>query len=171
MRYTDETILAIDPGLRELGFAVLDGPILVTHGVLGLRLVAKQRRLEVAKRYLHGLLRTHRPGVVVAEKTYRHPLPWLDQLHQLTRSAMNLATRHDAMFAMYAPQAVRATVAGNGKARKPEVAVAVGHRFPSLRIHLTQDRRWKENYWQNMFDAVALALHHQATATPPSRGR
>ncbi len=43
---------------------------------------------------------------------------------------------------------------------------AVAHRFPSLRVYLTQDRRWKEGFWQNMFDAIALALHHQATHPP-----
>jgi Holliday junction resolvasome RuvABC endonuclease subunit len=105
------------------------------------------------------------------EKTYRHPVPWLDQLNQLSRSAKNLATRQNAEFAMYSPQSVRAAVAGNGKAKKPEVAIAVAHRFPSLRVYLTQDRRWKERFWQNMFDAIALALHHQKATKPPSRSR
>jgi Holliday junction resolvasome RuvABC endonuclease subunit len=66
---------------------------------------------------------------------------------------------------------VRATVAGNGKAKKPEVAIAVAHRFAQLRFLLTQDRKWKERLWLNMFDAVALALHHQALTQPPSRSR
>lgn len=43
--------------------------------------------------------------------------------------------------------------------------------IPQLRLYLTQDRRWKEKFWLNMFDAVALALHHQALTKPPSRGR
>jgi hypothetical protein len=51
------------------------------------------------------------------------------------------------------------------------VAIAVAHRFPQLRVYLTQDRRWKEKFWLNMFDAVALALHHQALGKPPSRSR
>jgi Holliday junction resolvasome RuvABC endonuclease subunit len=170
MRTKTDTILALDPGLRDLGYAVLHGRRLVTSGVVGLRRVPKDARLAIARRNVRTWLRTHRPDVVVVEKTYRHPLPWLDQLHQLTRSARNLATRQRATFAMYAPQRVRATVAGNGKARKPEVAVAVAHRYPSLRVYLTQDRRWKERYWQNMFDAIALALHHQA-AQPPSHSR
>jgi Holliday junction resolvasome RuvABC endonuclease subunit len=74
-------------------------------------------------------------------------------------------------FAVYSPQQVRATVAGNGKAKKAEAAIAVALRFPQLRVYLTQDRRWKERFWQNMFDAIALALHHQAAMKPPSRGR
>lgn len=170
MRSKTETILALDPGLRDLGYAVLHGRRLVASGVLGLRRVAKAARLPSARQHVRSWLRTHRPDVVVVEKTYRHPVPWLDQLHQLSRSAKNLATRQHADFTMYSPQSVRATVAGNGKAKKHEVAIAVAHRYPSLRVYLTQDRRWKEHYWQNMFDAIALALHHQATH-PPSRGR
>lgn len=171
MRKTPDTILALDPGLRDLGYAVVRGRRIVTSGVLGLRRVPKEDRLAIARKNVRSWLRTHRPDVVVVEKTYRHPLPWLNQLHQISRSARNLATRQHAKFAMYSPQNVRATVAGNGRAKKPEVAVAVGHRFPSLRVYLTQDRRWKERYWQNMFDAIALALHHQSTTQPPSRSR
>jgi len=98
-------------------------------------------------------------------------VPWLNELYGLARSAQNLATRQHARFAMYSPQRVRSTVAGNGKAKKSEVALAVAQRFPTLRVYLTQDRRWKERYWQNMFDAIALALHHQSTLNPPSRSR
>ncbi len=171
MRTKTDTILALDPGLRDLGYAVLHGRRLVTSGVVGLRRMPKLERLPSARKHVRSWLRTHHPNVVVVEKTYRHPVPWLDQLHRLSRSARNLATRQHADFTMYSPQSVRATVAGNGKAKKPEVAVAVAHRFPSLRVYLTQDRRWKERYWQNMFDAIALALHHQSATQPPSRGR
>jgi Holliday junction resolvasome RuvABC endonuclease subunit len=170
MRTTNDTILALDPGLRDLGYAVVRGRRILSSGVLGLRRVPKDDRLAIARRSVRSWLTTHRPDTVVVEKTYRHPLPWLNQLHQISRSARNLATRRHAAFTMYSPQSVRATVAGNGRAKKPEVAIAVAHRFPSLRVYLTQDRRWKERYWQNMFDAIALALHHQATQ-PPSRSR
>jgi Holliday junction resolvasome RuvABC endonuclease subunit len=171
MRTTTDTILAIDPGLRELGYAVVRGRRLITSGVLGLKRLPKEHRLDAARDHVRAWLKTHHPDVVVVEKTYRHPVPWLNQLHQISRSARNLATRSHAAFATYSPQSVRATVAGNGKAKKPEVALAVAHRFPSLRVYLTQDRRWKERYWRNMSDAIALALHHQRVTQPPSRSR
>jgi Holliday junction resolvasome RuvABC endonuclease subunit len=116
-------------------------------------------------------MRTHRPDAIVLEKTYQHPVPWLNDLHRISRSARNLATRRGITFAMYAPQSVRQHIAGHGWAKKPEVAVAVAHRFPQLRVYLTQDKRWKEKFWLNMFDAVALALYHQALSKPPSRSR
>jgi hypothetical protein len=60
---------------------------------------------------------------------------------------------------------------GNGWAKKREVAAVIAARHPSLRVYLTQDRKWKERYWQNMFDAIALGLHHQLLIKPPSRDR
>ena len=168
----NDTILAIDPGLREPGLAVLSGRRLLVHETLWLRDTPRRERLAVIQAAVARLARTHHPAAVVVEKTYRHPVPWLDDLHQITLAAKRLARRTGSEFATYSPQAVRRTVAGYGKARKPEVALAVTHHFPQLRVLLTQDRRWKERFWLNMFDAVALALHHQAlTHQPPSRSR
>ena len=165
------TILAIDPGLRDLGYAALSGRKLLAAGVIALRLLPRSTRLAEARHRIAALVTAHHPGVIVVEKTYHHPLPWLDELHHITISAKRLAARRRLRFATYAPQAVRHTVVGNGRAKKAEVAVAIAHRFPQLRVHLTQDRRWKEAFWLNLFDAVALAIHHQAKHQPPSRSR
>ena len=171
MPHRDQLILALDPGLRDLGFAVLAGRKLLARDVIALRSFPKEQRLHEARSRIAALVATHRPRAIVVEKTYRHPVPWLNELHRITLSAKKLASKRRITFATYAPQAVRQTVAGNGRAKKPEVAIAVAHRFPQLRVYLTQDRRWKEKFWLNMFDAVALALHHQALTKPPSRSR
>ncbi len=168
---TSAPILAIDPGLRDLGYAVLAGRRLVARDVIGLRSLPKTRRLREAKQRIAALARAHRPGAIVVERTYRHPVPWLNDLHRITRAARRLAAKRRITFATYAPQAVRQSVAGHGWAKKSEAALAVAHRFPQLRVYLTQDKRWKERFWLNMFDAVALAVHHQSAAHPPSRSR
>jgi Holliday junction resolvasome RuvABC endonuclease subunit len=171
MPKTKHPILALDPGLRDLGYAVLAGRQLVARDVIPLRLVPRARRLSEAKARIIALARAHHPKTIVVEKTYRHPVPWLNDLHRITQTARRLAAKKRLAFATYSPQSVRLSVAGHGWAKKSEVAIAIAHRFPSLRVYLTQDRRWKEKFWLNMFDAVALALHHQAVATPPSRSR
>jgi Holliday junction resolvasome RuvABC endonuclease subunit len=168
---TNPTILAIDPGLRELGYAVVTGPRLVRYGVLPLRLLPKAHRLPEAKERIKALVEVHRPAVLVLEKTYRHPVPWLNQLHHITLAARRIARARRIELVSYSPQAVRSTVAGSGKAKKPETAIAVSHRFRQLRLFLTQDRRYKERFWLNAFDAVALALHHQSLTNPSSRSR
>ena len=60
----EPTILALDPGLRDLGYAVLRGRRLITAGVLGLRQVPREERLADARRHIRGWVRIHRPLVV-----------------------------------------------------------------------------------------------------------
>jgi len=162
MRKKRNTILALDPGLRELGYAVLTGRRLVDAGVLPLRYLPAKERVGEARRQVRGWLKVHHPQVLVVERTYHHPVPWLDRVHRLALSAEQLAKRRHMKVATYSPQRVRQTVVGNGKATKAEVATVVANRYAPLRLYLTQDRRWKERYWQNMFDAIALALHHRS---------
>src|SRR5262245_34700838 len=168
---TNAPILAIDPGLRDLGYAVLAGRRLIARDVIALRGLPKTQRLQEAKDRIAALTKAHCPRAIVVERTYRHPVPWLNDLHRVTRAARRLAARRQIAFATYAPQTVRQSVAGHGWAKKSEAAVAMAHRFPQLRVYLTQDKRWKERFWLNMFDAVALAVHHQQHGTPPSRSR
>jgi len=167
MKRRTESILAIDPGLRDLGFAVLKGSKIITAGVRQLRLFPPERRSAEARSLVRNWLVAHRPNALVLERTYRHPVPWLNELHRVTRAVGVLAERAGLSVATYAPQTVRKTLTGNGWATKDDVATALGFRYPALRVYLTQDRKWKVRYWQNMFDAVALAIHH-ATLKPPS---
>jgi Holliday junction resolvasome RuvABC endonuclease subunit len=106
----------------------------------------------------------------VLEHIPKRPLDSLAGLPALGRLLRRLAKRGRLTVVDYSVKTVRQTVVGDGWAGKREVAKAICRRFAELRVHLTQDRKWKERYWQNMFDAIALALHHQATH-PPSRSR
>ncbi len=155
------TILALDPGLRDLGFAVLTGNRLTAGGVLPLRLLPRRRRRKEARRAVQHWLRAHRPHAVVLERTNRHPVESLNDLHRLARSVARLAGACRVALATYAPQTVRKSIVGDGWATKREVAAVIAARYPALRVYLTQDKRWKERYWLNFFDAVALALHHR----------
>jgi Holliday junction resolvasome RuvABC endonuclease subunit len=162
-------LLALDPGLRELGYAVLDGERLVASGVSPLRLTPARKRVSEGQRMVRQLLKLHKPATVVLEATARHPRPGLNRVHLFAQSIRRLARRHGLAVACYSAQIVRKHLVGDGWASKEEVAATIARRYPTLRIYLTQDRQWKERYWQNMFDAVALGLHHQGH--PPSRSR
>lgn len=171
MRKTPKTILALDPGLRDLGYAVLSGRELVTSGVLTLRTVTPGRRLKTIQESLVTWIRAYRPRTLVLEHIPQRPLDSLAGLPALGRLLRRLARAQRIPVASYSAKTVRRDVVGDGWAGKREVAKAIASRFPELRVHLTHDRKWKERYWQNMFDAVALALHHQTTTKPPSRSR
>jgi len=171
MQRKHDTILALDPGLRDLGYAVLDGKNLLTAGVLSLRLTKPRRRIGRIQDSLHGWIRAYRPRTLVLEHIPKRPLDSLAGLPALGRRLCRFASDRRIPIRTYSAKTVRRTVPGDGWAGKRDVAKAVASRFPDLRVHLTHDRKWKELYWQNMFDAIALALHHQAVTKPPSRSR
>jgi Holliday junction resolvasome RuvABC endonuclease subunit len=155
------TILALDPGLREFGYAVLRGPRLVAGGVMALRSLPPSRRAAHARAAVTHWLRSYRPSAVVVERVYRHPTGRLRDLYLLTRAFARMARQQRIAVTFYAAQTVRKTLVGDGWASKRRVADLVVARYPALRIYRTQDRQWKERYWQNYFDAIALALHHR----------
>lgn len=155
-------ILALDPGLRDLGYAILSGRRLLASGVCPLRLLPKTRRLREARRLVAEWIDEYRPGALVIEATHGHPVAGFNGLHRFAESVRRIGRKERLLFATYAPQTVRKSLVGHGWADKRETAAAVAARLPALRVYLTQDRRWKETYFRNMFDAVALALHHQA---------
>ncbi len=151
------SILALDPGLQAMGYAVLSGRRLTAHGVVSLRLVKRSRRLPAARSAVRELIRAHRPKALVVEQTHQYP----NGLHRLVPTMKRVAKEKRLRLSIYSPQTVRKHLLGDGWAGKAEAAAAMAVRYPQLRVYLTQNRKWKERYWQNMFDAVALATHHR----------
>jgi len=171
MRKTPETILALDPGLRELGYAVLSGKRLLTTGVLSLRLIPPGRRLGRVEESIGAWSRAYHPRTLILENVPKRPLDALAGLPALGRLLQRLARRRRLKTAAYSAKAVRREIVGNGWAGKREVAEAIVARFPDLRVHLKQTTKGRQSYWANMFDAIALALYHQSLGQPPSRSR
>ena len=171
MRKAPRTIIALDPGLRDLGYAVFDRKDLITAGVLPLRTLPPRRRLAKIQESLQSWIRAYRPRTLVLEHIPKRPLDSIAGLPVLGRLLRRMARAQRIPTATYSAKTVRRDVIGDGWAGKRDVAKALAGRYPELRVHLTHDRKWKERYWQNMFDAVALALHHRAVTQPPSRSR
>ena len=161
------TILAIDPGLRELGYAVLAGQRILDANVVQFRSLPCPRRLAAACSAVRQLIERHQPTELVVEQAHSYPAG----PHLLLLALRRLARQLELPLAVYPPQTVRKRLLGDGWAGKAEAAAAMCVRYPGLKIHKTQNRRWKERYWHNMFDAVALATHHSLVAQPPSRSR
>lgn len=155
-------VLALDPGLRELGYAVFAGKKLVISGVRPLKLLPPDRRMSEARRQLLSWIAAYRPGTLVVEQTNRHPTGSFHSLHRLARSLTRIARGRGLSVTGYAPQTVRKHLVGNGKCTKKELAQALALTYPDLQVFVNQDRKWKERYFQNMFDAVGLGLYHRS---------
>jgi len=153
-------ILAIDPGTRETGVAVLEGRELIYWGVKGFkkRGCSPQTLLKNGRRMILRVLEYYEPDVIAIEKTFVGSNKSASLLNVLADEFKALAKKNKLKAYEYAPKTVRKWVCKNGKATKREVAKIIASQYPELTIYISQDRGWKEKYWQNMFDAVAVGL-------------
>lgn len=159
-----QTILAIDPGLRDLGYVVLRGRTLIDFGVSTFRFLPKDKRHAAALHEVRDRIHRHEPDVLILEATHRSRHKSFQALWRFTNSVRRLAHRAKIDTADYAAQTVRKALVGSGWANKRDTAVTMAVRYPALRIFVKQDREWKERHFQNMFDALALAVYQQELA-------
>ena len=151
-------ILAIDPGTREMGVAVLDGQQLVYYGVKTIR---RQRSpAEVLHRIQEitaSLIARYRPDCLAIEKMFL--IQKSASLLVVAAEEIKATARQQGLIVQeYAPTAVRKMICHNGRATKAEAAKSVALRFPELRPYLEQRTKWEALYYANMFDAVAVGV-------------
>jgi Holliday junction resolvasome RuvABC endonuclease subunit len=118
-------ILAIDPGTREMGIALLEGASLVYHAVK----IIKNRRsaheiLREGRKIVFRLLNDFRPDVLVVEKTFfsgkRSAL-----LNVFADEIRVLGKRRGLKVMSFAPNTAKKFICGNGRASKEEVAQVI----------------------------------------------
>jgi Holliday junction resolvasome RuvABC endonuclease subunit len=160
MKRNPHTILAIDPGTRTLGLAVLARGELAAYGVRSFDRLAAVDRPRAVRNLVDEWIVTHHPSTLVLEHTHPHPIPQFDAIHRLSMGLARRTRRMGLHVAVHHVLSVRQLVAGDGRATKRELAAAVLLYFPVLRPYRVRDRRWRELYFSNLFDAVALALYH-----------
>ncbi len=159
MQNNKQKILAIDPGTREMGIALLEGSKLLYHGVTS---VPKQKSphetLRLGRKIILRLINDFQPHVLVVEKTFFANNRSTALLNVFVDEIRAIGKRKGLYVIRYAPSTVKKFICGNGRAGKDEVAKVVAARYPELKVYLSQDRKWKESYHHNMFDAVALGI-------------
>jgi len=152
-------ILAIDPGTRELGFALLEGKDLIHYGVK----VIRNRKsphiiLQAGRKMIYRLINDYTPNILAIEKTFFANNRNSGLLNVFTDEIKAIGKRKGLQVYSYAPTTVKKQVTGYGRASKEEVARVIVSIFPELKVYLNQDRKWKNRYYQNMFDAVAVGI-------------
>lgn len=159
MHVKKKRILAIDPGIREMGVAVFENDRLVYHGVETFRrLPSSQERLKQARAAVVRLIRDYRPDVLVVEKNFIGRNRCAALLNSLCKEIAALGRHYRVAVVRLTPNTVKKTVAGYGWATKAEVAKVITARYPKLKAYLPPGRKWKLKQHYNMFDAVALGV-------------
>lgn len=159
MSQTNTKILAIDPGTRHMGVALLENGKILYHAV---EVIKKQKSpnatLQEARKAVLRLISDLKPKLLVVEKAFFSNNRNASLLNVLVDEIKAIAKRKGLKLMSFAPNTVKKFIAGNGRATKAEVAKVIVSRYPELKVFLTQDRAWKEKFHHNMFDAIALAI-------------
>ncbi len=151
-------ILAIDPGTREIGVAVLEGEELLYYGVKGVRM--RKTSTEVQKeaaRIIHHLITDYQPQVLAINQ----PLilqQSAERLALVIREIKRTARGENLVVYEYAPKIVRQFICGAAKATKRETARQVAVRYPELIRYANGKSKWEEMYYARMFGAVAVGI-------------
>ena len=132
MRSQTVRVLGVDPGLTRCGVGIVDGSVgspltLVDVGVV--RTPADldiARRLHLLEQGIEAAIVEHRPDVVAVERVFsQHNVRTVMGTAQASGVAMAVAARHGIEVRLHTPSEVKASVTGNGRADKAQVAQMV----------------------------------------------
>ena len=154
-------VLGIDPGLRHLGWGVIDvdGPRLshVANGVCHSGEGSLAGRLLVLYQLLGEVVARHRPTAAAVETTFvNKDAAGTLKLGQARGIALLVPAQAGLEVGEYAPNAVKKAVVGVGHAAKYQVGHMVRMQLPGIEIA-----------GPDAADALAVAIchaHHLATA-------
>ena len=154
-----QKILAIDPGTRNVGIAFFEGKKLIYYGVKTIKKMSTaHEKLQEGRTIISRLINDFRPTTLVVEKTFFSNNRNSALLNVYADEIKNIGKKKGLKVMSFAANTVRKSVCGNGAASKDEVAKVVVSYYSELKPYLTSDRKWKEQFHRNMFDAVALGL-------------
>jgi Holliday junction resolvasome RuvABC endonuclease subunit len=151
-------ILAVDPGTREVGFAVLQGETLLYYGV---KTVTNRKApslvLETISGFIKGLIEKYEPSTLAVEKMF---ITQKNSALLYVAAEQVKAVAREGKIAIWeqSPSAIRKPLCRTGRATKREVAKLVADRYPELARYYNRSKHWEIEYYANLFDAVAVGL-------------
>ena len=102
------------------------------------------------------MIKDFKPNILVVEKTFFSKHKNTSILNVFVDEIVAIGKMKRLKVMSYAPNTVKKFITGNGYATKEQVAEKICIKYPELKIYMNQDKKWKDRYHQNMFDAVAF---------------
>lgn len=163
-------VLALAPGTRHLGVAFFEGEELARFGVKTY-LGKKTKRILVrnVEQYLDTLLGAYRPNTLVVEEAFYAQAQLSPLLRAVTGAIKGWGRRRGLRTRSYLPTTVKERFC-EGKKTRRALAEAIVWRYPFLSRFLKVGHTQRaQEYWQQMFDAVAAGRLAATEAPKPRR--
>lgn len=157
------TILAINPGTRYIGIAVLKGTVLLDWSVKVVK--SKQsasKRLKMAS-IIDRLVDGYEPDIIAVKRL--HSSRSSQALDQFCHDVETTAAANDIRFAQYSIDDVEQFFVPEENINKVKLAELICKKHPVLRRELKREKNNLNPYHIRMFEAVALGTMAQVTAS------
>ena len=158
MRTNPNRILAINPGTRLLGVAVLEDEALLYYAVKTIK--GLRTPLEVLRRIAaitKQLIEDYEPATISIEQLL--PTQRSASLLVVATEEIKVTAKEEGLAVFqHDPTAVRRHICKSDKATKQETARRIAENYPELRRYLEHRTKWEALYYANMFDAVAVGV-------------
>ena len=152
-------ILALRPGKREMGIAMLEEKDLVDWEVTGFRESDTGILLDKIETRLVSLIQRYQPTVLAIEQPSTARLKASSLfLGLITGRISIIAVEAGLRFLAYDALEIRKRLCGSASATRSQLAEQIVEHYPDLKCHLRCSSKWQENYWMPMFAAVAVGL-------------
>lgn len=149
-------ILAINPGTRYIGIAILDGSDLIDWGVKVIEGKWSPDKLVKVASVISELIMNYQPSIVIIKKT--HPSRTSMQLDEVCYRIKSIAQKCRLKFHQYSIEDIKAFHGQRATTGKIKLAELVSLKYPALIRDLRKEQRLSNPYHMKMFEAVALAI-------------
>jgi RNase H-fold protein (predicted Holliday junction resolvase) len=160
MQNTIKTILAISPGTRELGVAIVANNKLLFYAVKNIvNRKSKQAILQKVTKILTQLIMDYEVSVL-AIKQIESFYPNGDLLIATVNHIKTLAKQLKLTLYQYSSKEVYSIVCNGDKVTNHDIAKYLTVQYFELVKHINQNKlnSWKTNYYGRLFFAIALGL-------------
>lgn len=159
--YQNETVLGIDPGARQFGWAVFRGGDLRHCGVKTIKRGTPHATIELLEDRLRDLIEMHRPNTVALEipestnQTQSFVAVVVSKIPRLVKREFGESIHCRQFY----PSEIRRTLCRGIRPTKRNVSVMLADLFPELRRRLNLPNERQTKYHGMAFDAVAVAYY------------
>jgi hypothetical protein len=154
---TNKNLIAIYPNTLGFGYVVLDdkGEIL-DYSMVSIRPVQNKKCLD----RIHEMVLYYQPQILILEDYKKSNKS--ERIRKLLKNICDYGQDSFRIF-KYSKEQIKNTFEVFGARNKYEISKKIAEAYPQLKTKLPDKRKpWEpENYYQGIFDALALILTHQ----------
>ena len=157
-------ILAIRPGIREMGIAVLERGDFLDYAVKTFRKhkIAKplslKKRLEQTTSVLPRFIHRYEPQIMAVEVPSAQRQKPSAYLRAVIPHLHKFAKAQGLKYYEYSPAQIRKSLCGQSQATRNELTEKLCGKYKELRRFAQKRSVWQADYWNNLFCAASIAL-------------